>query len=77
MAHKIIHVSDRGQITLPKKVRDQIKVNFFTCEVENGAVVLQPLKTRDEFLEELDTASSDWKKHGGITLDEVKKKYKL
>ncbi len=77
MAHKIIPVSDRGQITLPKKVRDEIKVKFFTCEVKHGMVVLKPLKTREEFLEELEEASRDFNKHGGIPWKEVMKKAKL
>lgn len=77
MTHKIIPVSGRGQITLPKKVRDQIKVKFFTCEVEHGMIILKPLKTRDEFLEELEEAERGWEKNGGLTLEEMKKKYKL
>lgn len=77
MASKIIPVSERGQITLPKKIREQIDVKFFTCEVENGSIVLKPLKTREEFFEELEEAEQDWKKHGGISLQEMKKKYHL
>lgn len=77
MASKIIPVSERGQITLPKKIREQIDVKFFTCEVEHGAIVLKPLKTREDFLAELEEAEQDWEKHGGISLQEMKKKYRL
>ncbi len=75
MAVKILPLSERGQITLPKKVRDTIKVKFFTCELQDGTIILSPLKTREEFFEELETAEQEWEKHGGKTLDEMKKKY--
>lgn len=77
MSQKILPVSDRGQITLPKKIRDKIQVKFFTCEIENGAVVLKPLKTREDFFAELEAAEKDWEKNGGKTLDEIAKKYHL
>ena len=77
MSTKIIPLSERGQITLPKKIRTQIKVKFFTCEVEGGAIVLKPLKTREEFFRELEDAERDWEKHGGRSWQEVMKKAKL
>lgn len=70
-------ISERGQITIPKKIRAEINVRFFMCDVENGTIVLKPVQTRDEFLAELDAAEKDWKKHGGKTLEEMKKKYNL
>lgn len=77
MKHRIIPVSDRGQLTIPKKIRDEIKVKFFTCEMEEGRLILKPLKTREDFFVELDEAEEGWKKHGGMTLAQMKKKYKL
>lgn len=77
MLPKILPVSERGQITLPKKIRNQINVRFFTCEIEKGAIVLKPMKTREEFFAELEAADRDWEKNGGITLEEMKKKYNL
>lgn len=75
--HRILPISERGQITIPKKVRDEIKVKFFTWTVEEGRLVLKPLKTRDEFVEELEEAEKNWEKRGGLTISEMKKKYKL
>lgn len=77
MATHHLVISERGQITIPKKIRNQINVKLFMCEVEDGAIVLKPVQTRDEFLAELDAAEKDWKKHGGKTLEEMKKKYSL
>lgn len=77
MTQKIIPLSGRGQITLPKKIREQIHVKFFTCEIAQGNILLKPLKTREEFFTELEEADQDWEKHGGVTLQEMKKKYRL
>lgn len=77
MPHHHLVISERGQITIPKKIRAKINVKFFMCDVENGAIVLKPMQTRDEFFAELDAAEKNWKKHGGKTLEEVMKKAKL
>jgi len=74
MASKIIPVSERGQITLPKKVRDAIKVKFFTCEVEDGTIILKPMQTREEFFDELEEREKDWEKNGGIPWNKVMEK---
>ena len=77
MDDTILELSDRGQLTIPKKIRQQIMVKRFICRTENGNVVLEPLQTREEFLTELDSAEKDWKKNGGLTLKAVKQKYNL
>lgn len=77
-AQKIIQVSERGQITLPKKILNELNVKLFTCEVKNGGIVLKPVQTREEFFAELEEREKDWEKNGGgITLDEMAKKYNL
>lgn len=77
MAPQILSVSERGQITIPKEMRDCIKVKFFICEMQDDTLVLKPLQTREEFIEELEMAEKDWKKYGGKTLVQMKKKYNL
>lgn len=52
-------------------------VKRFICHVENGSIILEPLKTRDEFIQELEEAKTDYKKHGGKALEEMQKKYDL
>ncbi|MBI5413450.1 AbrB/MazE/SpoVT family DNA-binding domain-containing protein [Candidatus Peregrinibacteria bacterium] len=74
MSHQILPISERGQITIPKKMRRQFKAKFLTCEFENGTIVLKPLKTREEFFEELEAAEKDWEKNGGVSWEEVMKK---
>ncbi len=74
---KILSVSDRGQITLPKKMLTTMKVKFFTCHLENGEIMLKPLKTREEFFAELEESEKDWEKNGGIPWQKVMKKAKL
>ncbi|MEK7528734.1 MAG: AbrB/MazE/SpoVT family DNA-binding domain-containing protein [Patescibacteria group bacterium] len=77
MDTSILAVSERGQVTIPQKVRAQFKVKFFSCRVEDEKIVLVPLQTRDDFLEELDEAEAHWKKHGGTSLRDIGKKYNL
>lgn len=77
MAQTILGISDRGQITIPQKIRMSMKVKFFTCDVDDGAIVLKPLKTREEFFKELEESEKDWEKNGGIPWKEVMKKAKL
>lgn len=77
MTPKILPVSDRGQITLPKKIRDKIQTRFFTCEISEGTIVLKPMKTREDFFAELEAAEKDWEKNGGITLEELIKEHNL
>lgn len=77
MEPEILFVSERGQVTIPQKLRKQIKVKYFTCHIDGPNIILSPLQTRDEFIEELDAAEKDWEKHGGKTVSEMKKKYNL
>ena len=76
MADAILSLSERGQITIPQKIREQIAVSHFICKIQGGKILLEPLQTSDSFLTELDNAEKDWKKHGGSTLDEIKIKHK-
>lgn len=77
MNTSIISLSDRGQITIPQDVREKVVVKHFVCTVENGSIILRPLQTREDFLLEIEGAEKDWKKNGGLTLKEIKKKYQL
>lgn len=77
MDTSILSLSERGQVTIPQKVREQIPAKHFICEVKGETIILKPLQTREEFLEELDAAEKDWEKHGGLTLSEMKKKYNI
>lgn len=73
----ILTLSDRGQVTLPKGVRDQISMRHFICTIKDGSIVLEPLQTRDDFLDELDKAEEEWEGKGGLTISEMRKKYKV
>ncbi len=77
MDNIIISLSDRGQLTIPQKIREKIPVKHFVCFIEQGNVVFKPLQTREDFLSELEEAEKDWGKNGGLNLTEIKKKYRL
>lgn len=69
---KIIQVSDRGQITIPSRLREKLSINgAVMCKVINKRIVLEPVGTRDLFLEEIEEAIRDIEKNGGYTLEEV------
>ncbi len=76
-ASTILAVSERGQITIPMVLRKNLRSKHLVCTFENNSVVLRPLQTKDEFLEELKGAKKDWVKNGGLSLSRMKKKYSL
>ena len=41
----IAKMTSKNQITIPKKISEQLRnVNYFDVELQNGVVVLRPLK---------------------------------
>jgi bifunctional DNA-binding transcriptional regulator/antitoxin component of YhaV-PrlF toxin-antitoxin module len=74
---QVLEISERGQITIPKKIRSQFKGQFVTIKIIDNQIILTPVQTVDKFLDELDEVHQDWKKNGGISLSEIKKKYEL
>ncbi|BDC17331.1 AbrB/MazE/SpoVT family DNA-binding domain-containing protein [Acidianus sp. HS-5] len=43
-----ITVDERGRITIPKEVREQIKVRKFRLKVEQGKIILKPVSSNPE-----------------------------
>lgn len=77
MNSPILAISERGQITIPIEIRGEFQVKYFVCQIKKAGIMLTPLQTKEDFLTEMDTAEKHWEKHGGKTLKEVKKKYRL
>ena len=77
MSQDILLISDRGQITIPLAVRKQLKAKYLVCSLDAKGIHLHPLQTKDDFLEELDSAEKKWEKKGGKTLKQIKKIYQL
>lgn len=77
MSSAILSLSDRGQVTIPQEIREKFAVKHFFCVVESDNIVLKPLQTREEFVEELEKAEKDWKKNGGLSLSQIKIKYNI
>lgn len=77
MDHPILSLSERGQLTIPYKIRKNIPVKHFVCRIEKQKIILEPLQTREEFFTELDARAKHWEEHGGLTLGQMKKKYHL
>lgn len=69
---KVLVVSERGQVTIPKKFRSKFKTNFLVCYPDSdGRLILAPMETKEEFFDELESSYRDWKKRGGYSFDEV------
>jgi bifunctional DNA-binding transcriptional regulator/antitoxin component of YhaV-PrlF toxin-antitoxin module len=77
MNSSILSLSDRGQITIPQEMRKMFSVKHFICKSDGENIILQPLQTKDEFMNELEDAEKDWEKNGGLNLSQIKKKYNL
>ncbi|MDA1060319.1 MAG: hypothetical protein O3B47_00830 [bacterium] len=77
MSDTILKLSERGQITIPQKIRKKMIVKRFICRVKGNNIVLEPLQTKEEFLEELEMAEKNWEEKGGSDLKKIKNKYKL
>lgn len=71
----LVEISERGQITIPKKMRSLIKGSLLSIRVENSCLVLSPVQTVDQFFADLDDSIKDYEKNGGVALKEMIKKY--
>jgi bifunctional DNA-binding transcriptional regulator/antitoxin component of YhaV-PrlF toxin-antitoxin module len=77
MDKEYLTISERGQITIPRKMRKEIKATLFEIETKGDAIILRPVQTRDDFLKELEESHKEWEKSGGKSLKEIKQKYGL
>lgn len=51
MIKKTLHISSKGQITLPKQIRDTLKTDFITISLVNqNEAIITPLKTAEGIL---------------------------
>lgn len=74
----ILSATSRGQVTLPKKWRDQFKTTHFKAEVNDNEIVLRPMNTKKSFKESIEDSWDDYMKGGKvITQEELIKKYGL
>lgn len=57
---KILILSDRGQITIPKKIREKIQTSNFTCAIESGRIVLTPINIKTPYSQKEEGQKSSW-----------------
>jgi len=70
---KVITASSRGQITIPKKIRDNFDTDYFKIKKEGQSIILTPVEPdlKPGLAELLDAAYQDYLENGGHTLEEV------
>ncbi len=44
MATTVLKITDKGQVTIPKEIRDLLKTNVVTFDVIEGNVVVRPVR---------------------------------
>ncbi|MBU1018534.1 AbrB/MazE/SpoVT family DNA-binding domain-containing protein [Patescibacteria group bacterium] len=73
----ILKCTERGQITLPKKWRDQHGTSYYIYVIEGDKIVLEPAKKKT-FKEVLDESWKDYLNGGKTyTQEEMEEKYGL
>ena len=72
---KVIAASARGQITIPKKIRDKFDTDYFNITAQGESIVLTPVEpaARSGLMEELEASYQDYLENGGHSWEEVKK----
>ena len=72
MEERILSPTERGQITIPKELRERLKIDSKTkmkVYLEDNKIVLEPVSSLDMLLEEIETEV----KKKGITQEELNK----
>lgn len=73
----IVTTSDRGQVTIPKKFRDQFQTSHFQIKSSAQGIFLIPVEVdadpapSPELLAELEEIYQDYQQNGGYSWEEV------
>lgn len=65
-----VQINERGQITIPKKMRRK-GLKLLQMSMKGETYIMEPLETRDQFLEELERRSQEAKEGKVYSLDEM------
>ena len=72
MKERIVSPTERGQITIPKELRERLKINYKTkmkVYLEKNRIILEPVSSLDLLLKEIETEA----KEKGLTKEELNK----
>ena len=72
MEERVVSPTERGQITIPKELRERLNIDYKTkmkVYVEDGRIILEPFSSLDMLLKELETEA----KEKGLTKEELYK----
>jgi len=54
-----------------------MQVKHFICTAKDDSIVLTPFQSKEEFLMDLEEAEKDWKRNGGLSVEEMRKKHNI
>ena len=72
MEERIVSPTERGQITIPKELRERLNIDYKTkmkVYLEDNRIILEPVSSLDMLLKELETEA----KEKGLTREELYK----
>ncbi len=72
MEERIVSPTERGQITIPKELRERLKIDYKTkmkVYLEDNRIILEPVSSLDMLLKEIETEA----KEKGLTKEELYK----
>ena len=74
---QVLQATSRGQVTLPKKWRDQFNTDYFYIEIQGDTIKLTPLIQNQSFEETVESAWNEYQNGKVIQGSALMKKYGL
>jgi bifunctional DNA-binding transcriptional regulator/antitoxin component of YhaV-PrlF toxin-antitoxin module len=75
--NKVLQATSRGQVTLPKKWREQFDTDYYEAKMTSEGLMLTPIVKEKNLNEELNEAWQEYKDGECVADEEVIKKYGL
>ncbi|MBI5414750.1 AbrB/MazE/SpoVT family DNA-binding domain-containing protein [Candidatus Peregrinibacteria bacterium] len=74
---KIVYATSRGQVTIPKKIRDKVGTECFQVFFDDKNIILKPLQYKKTLEEEVEESWQEYLNGDSISQEELMKKYGL
>ena len=71
MEKYLIKISPKGQIAIPKKIRDKLNADILEMEFSNGTIILKPAESIQEIAGSLKKYVANVPPHSDMTQEET------